>query len=149
MLREQLIACWRAQEGFPAERLSSWVIKEEHFSRWDLICGREGGFLPDNGLKTLLMDLRILSCPDPLCLLPQPLCLWPTLRSWQQTVCGMWRRKRRKGWRKMQTCWCVCRRAGVQGLWSRLCGRPGVCPVCPDGEGVPCPSWACFDDYTA
>lgn len=60
--REQLIACWRTQEAFPAEGLLSWVIKEEReFSRWDFDCGREGGFLPGcvfchSGLKTLLMD---------------------------------------------------------------------------------------------
>lgn len=35
-----------SQEAFPAEGLLSWVIKEEQeFSRWDLGCGREGGFL--------------------------------------------------------------------------------------------------------
>nr|BAC85450.1 unnamed protein product [Homo sapiens] len=33
----------------------------------------------------------------------RPPCPWPTSRSWRQTVCGMWRRRRRrKGWRKMQ-----------------------------------------------
>ena len=45
--REQLIACWRSQEAFPAEGLLSWVTKEEQeFSRWDFGCGREGRFLP-------------------------------------------------------------------------------------------------------
>lgn len=32
--------------------------------------------------------------------------LWPILRSWQRTVCGMWRRRKRRrtAWRRMQTC---------------------------------------------
>ena len=54
--REQLIACWRSQEAFPAEGLLSWVTKEEQeFSRWvstDSWCGPAGSFCGRNPLDS-------------------------------------------------------------------------------------------------